>query len=186
MTPEANSAWSLCPWETLGASNHERNLICSIISGSLQAHSHRATVPSCDKTPSQPHRVGGKQSQSVSSGSPVGEYPPLKETSKSTHARRRPGKGATSDTRELCERRLIARVEGLEATLMPRHVILSTPPLRKNPVRHPQGTLRSPPLRAHGGRFSGGRSRVRTPLSDRAGKGCYLTPSWSPCVGRVV
>jgi len=41
----------------------------------------------------------------VSPGSPVGEYPPLKKTPKSTHARRRPGEGAPSDKNELCDRK---------------------------------------------------------------------------------
>jgi len=40
----------------------------------------------------------------VSSGSPVGEYLPRKETPKSTHARRRPVEGAPSDKHELCHR----------------------------------------------------------------------------------
>jgi len=59
----------------------------------------------CDNTLSPPHPVGGKASQTVSPGSPVGEYPPRKETPKSTHARRRPGAGATSDIHELCDRK---------------------------------------------------------------------------------
>ena len=40
----------------------------------------------------------------MSSGSPFGEYPPRKETPKSTHARRRPGEGAPSVKHELCHR----------------------------------------------------------------------------------
>jgi len=41
----------------------------------------------------------------VSPGSPVGEYPPRKETPKSTHARSRPGEGAPSGKHELCDRK---------------------------------------------------------------------------------
>jgi len=41
----------------------------------------------------------------VSPGSPIGEYPPLKKTLKSTHARRRPGEGTPSDKHELCDRK---------------------------------------------------------------------------------
>jgi len=58
----------------------------------------------CDNTPSQPHPVGGKASQAVSPGIPVGEYPPRKDTPKSTHARRRPGEDAPSDKHEFCDR----------------------------------------------------------------------------------
>jgi len=41
----------------------------------------------------------------VSSGSPVGEYPPRTKTPKSTHARRRPGENAPRDKHELCDRK---------------------------------------------------------------------------------
>jgi len=58
----------------------------------------------CDNTLSPPHPVEGRASQTVSPGSPVGEYPPRKKTPKSTHARRRPGDGAPSDKHELCDR----------------------------------------------------------------------------------
>jgi len=56
-----------------------------------------------DNKPSQPHPVGREASQTVSPGSPVGEYPPRKETPRSTHARRRPGEDAPSDKHELCD-----------------------------------------------------------------------------------
>ena len=59
----------------------------------------------CDNTLSPPHPVEGKASQTVSPGGPVGEYPPRKETPKSTHARRRPGAGAPSDKHKLCDRK---------------------------------------------------------------------------------
>ena len=76
---------------------------------------------------------------------------------------------------------LLARVEGLAATLTPRPLIPSLPlrPSEKPPLKHPQGTLRkpsenplsdtligaseNPPLRAHGASRSGGRPQLRTP-----------------------
>jgi len=61
-----------------------------------------AVVWRCDSTPSQSHPVGGMASQAVSPSSPVGEYPPRKETPKSTHAGRRPGEDAPSDKQALC------------------------------------------------------------------------------------
>ena len=63
------------------------------------------TVPPCDNTLIPPHPVGGRASKTVSPGSPVGEYPPRKKPPKSTHARRRPGEGASSDKHELCDRK---------------------------------------------------------------------------------
>ena len=122
----------------------------------------------CDNMPSQPHTVRGKTSQAVSPSSPVGGYPPRKKAPKSTHARRRPGEDAQSDKHELCDRTLLARVEGLEVTLTPRPLIPSTArPFhsdpQRTPLRDPQRTLRNPPLRAHGASLSGGRSKLRTP-----------------------
>jgi len=72
---------------------------------------------------------------------------------------------------------LLARVEGLEATLTPRPLIPSVP-LRpsenppsdtlKGPSENPpsdtlKGTSENPPLRAHGASLTGGRSKLRTP-----------------------
>jgi len=89
----------------------------------------------CDNTRSQSHPVGGKASQAVSPGSPVGEYPPRKETPKSTHARRRPGEDAPSNKHELCDRKFTCPRRG------PRGNTHASP---SYPVRSPQ-TLRKPP-----------------------------------------
>jgi len=116
----------------------------------------------CDNTPSLPHPVGGKASQAVSPGSPVGEYPPRKETPKSTHARRRPGENTPSDKHELCDRKVTCprrRPRG-NTHASPSYPVRSpqtlrkTPPqrpsrdvhktLRKLPLRHPQRNLRKP------------------------------------------
>jgi len=55
---------------------------------------------------------------------------------------------------------LLARVEGLEATLTPRPLIPSVPlrPSENPPSDTPKGTLENPPLRAHGASLSGGLS----------------------------
>ena len=143
---------------------------------------HETTLKrQCDNTPSLPHPVGGKASQAVSPGSPVGEYPPRKETPKSTHARRRPGEDTPSDKHELCDRKFTCPRRGPRGNThaSPSYPVRSPQTLRKPPLRHPPGTLRkpsgnplsdtlkgtseNPPLRAHGASLSGGRSKLRTP-----------------------
>jgi len=56
--------------------------------------------------------------------------------------------------------RLLARVEGLEATLTPRPLIPYVPlrPSENPPSDTLKGTLQNPPLRAHGASLSGGLS----------------------------
>jgi len=92
----------------------------------------------CDNTLSAPHPVGGRASQTVSPGSPVGEYPPRKKTPKSTHARRRPGEGAPATNTSCVTGSLLARVEGLEATLT-SHPLIPSVPLgpSENPPQRP-------------------------------------------------
>jgi len=135
----------------------------------------------CDNTPRQPHPFGGKAIQAVSPGSPVGDYPPRKETPKSTHARRRPGEDAPSDKHELCDRKFTfprRRPRG-NTHASPPYPVRSPQTRRKPPLRHPQRTLRkptenplsdtlketseNPPLRAHGASVSGERPKLRTP-----------------------
>jgi len=105
----------------------------------------------CDNTPSLPHPVGGKASQAVSPGSPVGEYPPRKETPNSTHARRRPGEDAPSDKRELCDRKFTCPRRGPRGNThaSPSYPIRSPQTLRKTPPqtpsRDPQKTLPQTP-----------------------------------------
>jgi len=103
----------------------------------------------CDNTPSLPHPVWGKASQAVSPGSPVGEYPPGKETPKSTHARRRPGEDTPSDKHELCDRKFTCPRRGPRGNThaSPSYPVRSPQTLRKPHLRHPQGTLRKPSLR---------------------------------------
>jgi len=100
----------------------------------------------CENTPIQPHPVGGKASQAVSPGSPVGEYPPRKKTPNSTHARRRPGEDAPSDEHELCDRKFTCpnrRPRG-NTHASPSYPVRSPRTLREPPLRHPQKTLRKP------------------------------------------
>jgi len=66
----------------------------------------------CDNTPSQPQSVEKKASQTVSPSSPVGEYPPRRETLKSTHARRRPGEDAPSGKHDLRDRKFTCAGRG--------------------------------------------------------------------------
>jgi len=119
----------------------------------------------CDNTPSQPHSVGGKKSQAVSAGSPVGEYPPRKETPKSTHARRRPGEDAPSDKHELCDRTFTCprrRPQG-NTHASPSYPVRSPQTLQKPPSDTLKEPSENPPLRAYGASLSGGRPKLRTP-----------------------
>ena len=121
--------------------------------------------PTCDNMPSQPHPVGGKASQTVSPGSPVGEYPPRKETPESTHARRRPGEDAPSDKHELCDRKFTCPRRGPrgDTHASPSYPVRSPQTLRKPPSDILQGPSEDPPLRAHRASLSGGRPKLRTP-----------------------
>jgi len=84
----------------------ESNNLCPTFPGPRPAAKPLKSVSkACDNTLSPPHPVVGRASQTVSPGSPLGEYPPRKETPKSAHARRRPGEGAPSDKHELCDRK---------------------------------------------------------------------------------
>jgi len=109
-------------------------------------------------------QLGGRASQTVSPGCPVREYPPRKNTPKSTHARRRPGEGAPSDKHELCDRMFTCprqRPQG-DTHASPSYPIRSSRTLGKTLLRHPQRTLgktssdtlkgpsENPPPRAHG------------------------------------
>jgi len=139
------------------------------------AHRHHpeegsvAFLPSCftkcDTTPSQPHPVGGKASQAVSSGSPGGEYPPRKETPKSTHARRRPGEDAPSAKHGLCDRKFTCPRRGPrgDTHTSPSYPVRSPQTLRKPPSDTLQGPSEDPPLRDHGASLSGDRPKLRTP-----------------------
>jgi len=82
----------------------------------------------------------------VSPGSPVGEHPPRKETQKSTHARRRPGGDAPSETHEWCDRNFTCprqRPRG-KTHASPSYPVHSPQILRKPPLRHPQRTIGKP------------------------------------------
>jgi len=121
----------------------------------------------CDNTLSPPRPVGGRASQTVSPGSPVGEYSPWKETSKSTHARRRPGEGAPSENHELCDRKFTCprrRPRG-DTHASPSYPIRSPQTLGKpssdtlkgpsenppqTPSKDPRKTLLRHPQRTHG------------------------------------
>jgi len=84
----------------------ESNNLCPTFPGPRPAAKPLKSVSkACENTLSPPHPVGGRASPTVLPGSPVGEYPPRKETPKSAHARRRPGEGAPSDKHELCDRK---------------------------------------------------------------------------------
>ena len=101
----------------------------------------------CDNTLSPPHPVGGRASKTVPPGSPVGEYPPRKETPKSTHARRRPGEGAPSDKLELCDRKftcLRRRPRG-DTHASPSYPIRSPRTLGKPSSDTLKGPTESPP-----------------------------------------
>jgi len=141
-----------------------------------------------DNSPSQPHPDGRKAGQAVSSGSPVGEYPPRKETPKSTHARRRPGGDAPSDKHELCDRKFPCprrRPRG-NTHASPSYPVRSPQTLRKPPSDTLKGPSENPPLRAHGASLSGGRPKLRTPPWVEAGEGCYVTPLRRPGVRGAV
>jgi len=117
----------------------------------------------CDNTRSQPHPIGGKASQTVSSGSPVGEYPPRKESPKSTPARCRPGEGAPSDRPELCDRKYTfprRRPRGdthASPTETPLGPLPDGPPARSPPSSPGNHPTTDPPLKADGARLSEGR-----------------------------
>jgi len=77
----------------------------------------------------------------VSPGSPVGEYPPRKETPKSTHARRRPEEDAPSGKHELCDRKFACpgrRPRG-DTHALPSYP-LHTPSVPIQPSRKPPQT----------------------------------------------
>jgi len=118
-----------------------------------------------DNTLSPPHLVGGRASQTVSPGSPVGEYPPRKNTPISTHARRRPGGGAPSDRHELCDWTftfLRSRTRG-NTHASPSYPVRSPQTLRKPPSDTLKGPSENLPLRAQGARLSGGQPKLRIP-----------------------
>jgi len=143
------------------------------------AHRHRpkegwaAFLSGCstetDNMPIQNHPIAGKARQTMSQGSPVGEFPPRKETPKSTHARRRPGEDAPRDKHEVCDRKLSFPLQSPRGNThaspsYPLHtpsVPLQT--LRKHRLRHSERALTNPSLRAHGASLSGGRSKLLTP-----------------------
>ena len=82
----------------------------------------------------------------MSSGIPVGEYPPRKKTPKSTHERRRPGEGAPSDKDELCDRQFTypSRRPRGDTYASPCYP-LQTPSARLQPSgKTPSNTLREP------------------------------------------
>jgi len=127
------------------------------ISGRLHFH--------CDNTLSPPHPVGGKASQTVSPGRPVGEYPPRNETPKSTHARRRPGGDARSDKHELCDRKFTCprrRPRG-NTHASPSYPVRSPQTLRKPPSDTLKGPSENASLKAHGASLIGGRPKLRIP-----------------------
>ena len=101
---------------------------------------------SCDNTPSQPHPVGGKASQTVPSCIPAGEYLPRKETPKSTHTRRRPEEGSRSEKHEFCDRKFTCPGRGLQGG---PHASPSYTPLGPlpdgPPARPPSNRPRKPP-----------------------------------------
>jgi len=93
-------------------------------------------------------QLGGRASQTVSPGSPVREYPPRKNTPKSTHARRRPGEGAPSDKHELCDRMFTCprqRPRG-DTHASPSYPIRSSRTLRKPSLDTLKGPSEKPPL----------------------------------------
>jgi len=99
----------------------------------------------CDSTPSEPHPVGGKESQTVSSGRRVGKYPPRKETPKSTHSRPRHGKGSPSGKHEFCDRTFTCPGRGLRGGphASPSHTPLGPLP-DGPPARRPPNSPRKP------------------------------------------
>jgi len=150
----------------------------------------------CGNTLSPPHPVGGRASQTVSPGIPVGEYPPRKKTPKSTHARRRPGEGAPSDKHKLCDRKFTCpRRRSRGATHASPFYPIRTPRIlgkpssdtlkgpvdnpsqihskdpRKTLLRHPQRTLGRPSLRAHGAHNPEDGRSFEYSLEERRGKG---------------
>jgi len=152
--------------------------------------------PSVKARSAQATQLGGRASQTVSPGSPVGECSPRKEAPKSTHARRRRGGDAPSDKHELYDRKYTCpgpRPRG-NTHASPSFPVRSPQTLRKPPLRHLQRTLGkpssdtlkgpsgNPPLRAHEASLSRGRPKLRITPCVEAGEGCYVTPSRRPGV----
>jgi len=123
----------------------------------------------CDNTPSHPHPVGGKASQTVSSGSPVGAYSPgRKPRGAHTHGVDR-GKAPRATNTSCVTGILLARVEGLEATLPPRPLILSTPlPSPSSPQETPPQTPSEDPQEPFPQGPSGQSQRRTVEASDTA------------------
>ena len=120
----------------------------------------------------------------MSPGSPVGEYPPWKETPKSTHARRRPGEGAPSDRHELCDRKftcLRRRPRG-DIHAPPSYPIRSPRTLGKPSSDTLKGPTESPLLNAHWAHYPEDGRSFEYRLEKRRGEGCYETPSRRPGV----
>jgi len=124
----------------------------------------------------------------VSPGCPVGEYPPRKKTPKSTHARRRPGEDAPSDKHELCDRNCTCprRKPRGDTHASPSYPVRSPQTLRNPPSDTLKGPSENPPLSAQWASLSGGRPKLRTPLREEAGEGCFATPLQRPGVRGAV
>jgi len=92
-----------------------------------------------------PTKLGGGRARPCRRVVLSGNTRPGKKKPKSTHTRRRPGEGAPSDKHELWTGRLLARVEGLEATLTLRPLIPSVPlGPSENPPQTPSKDPRKP------------------------------------------
>jgi len=134
------------------------------------------------------HPFGGKTSQTVSPGSPVGKYPPRKEAPKSTHKQRRPRGDAQSDKHELCDRKFPfprRRPPG-DPHGSPSYPVRSPRTLQSPPSHTRQGPSESHPLRTHGASLRGGWPKLKIPPWLEAGEGCYVTPSRRPGVRGAV
>jgi len=157
-------AMGLSSWAPLAPSTRPYGLVGGVPLGNSRPYSIMGWTM-CDNTPSQTHPVGRRASQAVSQGSPVGEYPPRKETPKSTHARRRPGQDAPSNKHELCDRTFTfprRRPRG-STHASPSYPVRSPQTLQKPPSDTLKGPSENPPLRAYGASLRGGRPKLRTP-----------------------
>jgi len=106
-----------------------------------------AAPPNVTTRSAHPTQVGGRASQTVSPGCPVGEYPPRKKTPKSTYARRRPGEGSPSDKHELCDWKFTCprrRPQG-DTHASPSYPVRSPRPLRKPSSDTLKGLSENPP-----------------------------------------
>jgi len=98
----------------------------------------------CDNMPSHSHPAGEKARQTVSPGSPVGEYPPRKDAPRSTHARRRQGEDTPREKHEVGDRKFTCPRQSPRGNIhaSPSYP-LHTPVVPLQPSRkHPSDTLR--------------------------------------------